>query len=271
MVYGCFLHSAFCAAQDRTKGTLVVVSVKPISPRLRLLLSETRDQEKFRNGARSFKEQQKWATALRMDLLSKRLPEVATTGDASGSTARGDRTSAGAADARANDHRCEQSDTNSSCTRKPEETWSISELETSPRRSRVTRMSVDDTVNAIEILVTWLLRDEAERKRHCALALFEMKGVHRRLFHERHVSERQTMSCEATCLRQSVFRHAFVQVAVSESLSESEVQTLDRQACEHAKREQRECSCSQCRSPMSQGPRACMTILVGKWTMVLKG
>ena len=49
-----------------------------------------------------------------------------------------------------------------------------------------------------------------------------------------------------------------VQVAVSESLSESEVQTLDRQTCErYAKREQRELaiSCSQCRSPMSQGPQ----------------
>ena len=100
-----------------------------------------RDLEKFRNGARSFKEQQKRATVLRMDLLSKRLPEVATIGDASGSTACGDRTSAGAADAPATDHRCEQSDTNSSCSRKPEETWLISELETSQRRSRVKRMS----------------------------------------------------------------------------------------------------------------------------------
>ena len=81
------------------------------------------------------------ATVLRMDLLSKRLPEVATTGDASGSTARGDRTSAGAADARAIDHRCEQSETNSSCPRKPEETGLISESETSQRRSWVTRMS----------------------------------------------------------------------------------------------------------------------------------
>ena len=102
----------------------------------------TRDQEKFRNGARSFKEQQKRATVLRMDPLSKRLSEVATTGDAQvGSTARGDRTSAKAADAPANDYRCEQSDTNSSCPRKPEETWLISELETSQRRSRVKRMS----------------------------------------------------------------------------------------------------------------------------------
>ena len=33
------LHSAFCAAQDRTNGTLVVVSVQPITPRPRLLLS----------------------------------------------------------------------------------------------------------------------------------------------------------------------------------------------------------------------------------------
>ena len=100
-----------------------------------------RDQEKFRNGAPPFKEQQKRATVLRMDLLSKRLPEVATTGDASGSTARGDRTSAGAADAPAIDHRCEQSDTNSSCPGQPDETWLISELETSRRRSRVKRVS----------------------------------------------------------------------------------------------------------------------------------
>ena len=34
------LHSAFCATQDRTIGTLVVVSVKPINPRPRLSLSE---------------------------------------------------------------------------------------------------------------------------------------------------------------------------------------------------------------------------------------
>ena len=101
----------------------------------------TRDQEKFRNGARSFKEQQKRATVLRTDPLSKRLPEVATTGDASAATALDDRTSGGAADAPANDHRREQSDTNSSCPRKPEKTWLISELETSQRRSRAKRMS----------------------------------------------------------------------------------------------------------------------------------
>ena len=109
------LHSAFCAAQDRTNGTLVVVSVQTQSVQGQdRRCRGTRDQEKFRNGARSFKEQQKRAIALRLEPLSKRLPEVATTGDASGSTARGDRTSEGAADAPAIDHRCEQSVTNSS-------------------------------------------------------------------------------------------------------------------------------------------------------------
>ena len=36
----------------------------------------TRDQDKFRNGARSFKEQQKRAIVLRLEPLSKRLPEI---------------------------------------------------------------------------------------------------------------------------------------------------------------------------------------------------
>ena len=56
----------------------VVVSVNPISPGQDCCCRGTRDQEKFRNGAWSFKEQQKRATVLRIDLLSQRLQQLET-------------------------------------------------------------------------------------------------------------------------------------------------------------------------------------------------
>ena len=69
-----------------------------------------------------------------MEELAQRLQQLETQ---VGSTARSDRTPAGSADATTIDDRCGQSSTNSSysnCPKTPEETWLISELETSRRR-----------------------------------------------------------------------------------------------------------------------------------------
>ena len=148
----------------------------------------TRDQEKFRNGARSFKEQQKRAIVFRLEPLSKRFPDFGRV--------------------------------------LSENRQDVTEMETTFLSPTGMTQSTP-----IEILATWLcamrLRGSDTTHWRCST----MKGVHHRLFHERHLSERQVAASLPTRI---------VQVTVSGSLSESEVQILDQQACErYAKREQR--------------------------------
>ena len=107
---------------------------RPISPRAKIVaVGELVTKRSSAMVHGPFKEQQKRATVLRMDPLSKRLSEVATTGDAQVGQQRV-----------AIEHQqkqlmhqqttidAKQSDTNSSCPRKPEETWLISEVGNKP-------------------------------------------------------------------------------------------------------------------------------------------